>query len=264
MNNQEQVWKVAKWVGILLVVFLAVVSIKQLVATKYISKQNPIFNTITVNGKGEAISMPDIATFSFSVTENAKTVKEAQDKASEKIEAALSAIRAGGVENNDIKTLSYSIAPHYEYTQPVCTQFGCPGGKSVLDGYDVNQTIQVKVRNLEKAGELFDSLGTAGVKNVDGLSFSIDDIDSVKAEARAEAIAEAKAKAEKIAKDLGVRLVKITSFYDSSDDQYFPYAREAALGMGGDMMSIKAQSAPEIPKGEQTVTASVSITYEIR
>ena len=152
MNIQEQVWKVGKWVGILLVVFLAVVSIKQLVATKYISRQNPIFNTISVNGKGEAVSIPDIATFSFSVTENAKTVKEAQTKATEKINAALAAIRAGGVEEKDIKTLSYSINPHYEYTQGPCTQFGCQGGKQVLDGYDVSQTIQLKVRDLAKAG----------------------------------------------------------------------------------------------------------------
>lgn len=263
MNIQEQVWKVGKWVGILLVVFLAVVSIKQLVATKYISRQNPIFNTISVNGKGEAVSIPDIATFSFSVTENAKTVKEAQTKATEKINAALAAIRAGGVEEKDIKTLSYSINPHYEYTQGPCTQFGCQGGKQVLDGYDVSQTIQVKVRDLAKAGELFDTLGGAGVKSVDGLSFAIDDIDTIKAEARAEAIAQAKEKAEKIAKDLGVRLVKITSFYDSSDDQPFPYyARESA--MGGDLMSVKAQVAPEIPQGEQKVTAMVSITYEIK
>jgi len=264
MNYQERVWKVGAWVGTLLAIFLAVLVVKQFISIKYIGKENPVFNSISVNGKGEAVSIPDIATFSFSVSENAKTVKEAQAKATEKINSALTAIRAGGVAEKDIKTLSYSIAPHYEYTQNVCTQFGCTGGKSVLDGYDVNQTIQVKVRDISKAGELFDTLGTAGIKTVDGLTFSIDDIDSVKAEARAEAIAQAKEKAEKIAKDLGVKLVKITSFYDSSDEQYYPYAREAALGMGGDMMSVKASVAPEIPKGEQKVTATVSITYEIR
>jgi uncharacterized protein len=263
MNYQERVWKVGAWVGTLLAIFLAVLVVKQFISIKYIGKENPVFNSISVNGKGEAVSIPDIATFSFSVSEKAKTVKEAQTKATEKTNAALAAIRAGGVAEKDIKTLSYSINPHYEYIQGVCNQFGCPGAKQVLDGYDVNQTIQVKVRDISKAGELFDTLGTAGIKTVDGLSFSIDDIDSVKAEARAEAIAQAKEKAEKIAKDLGVKLVKITSFYDSSDEQYYPYAREVSA-MGGDMISVKAAVAPEIPTGEQKVTATVSITYEIR
>jgi uncharacterized protein YggE len=257
MNNQEKLWKVGKWVGVFLMIFLAVISLKSL---KSLGDSSPIMNTISVNGKGEAVSIPDIATFSFSVTETAKTVKEAQDKASEKTNTALKAVKEGGVAEKDIKTLSYSINPHYEYTQPACTAYGCPGGKSVLTGYDVSQTIEVKVRDLTKAGALFDSIGTAGVQNVNGLSFSID-IDSVKAIARAEAITKAKEKAEKIAKDLGVSLVRITSFYDSSDDQVYPmYARE---GMGGDVMSIKA-AAPQIPTGEQKITATVSITYEIR
>lgn len=263
MNNQEKVWKVGAWVGTLLALFLAVLVVKEFISIKYVGKENPVFNTISVNGKGETVSIPDIATFSFSVTENAKTVKESQGKATEKINAALTAVRAGGVAEKDIKTLSYSINPHYDYNQGVCTTYGCPGGKQVLNGYDVSQTIQVKVRDLAKAGELFDTLGAADIKTVDGLSFAIDDIDSVKALARADAISNAKEKAQKIANDLGVSLVRVTSFYDSSDDQPFPYAQ----GLGGDAMvktAMAPAAAPEIPKGEQKVTATVSITYEIR
>jgi len=259
MKNQEQVWKVGRWVGIFLAVFLAVLSIKQLISLSYVGREYPAMTSISVNGKGEAISIPDIATFSFSVDEFAKTVKQAQTQATDKINKALVAVKAGGVAEKDIKTLSYSINPHYEYSQGVCTQFGCPNGKSVLTGYDVSQTVQVKVRDLTKAGELFDTLGTTGIQNVNGLAFSIDDIDSVKSIARAAAIADAKVKAEKIAKDLGVTLVKITSFYDSSDS-YYPYAESA---MGGDMMSVKS-AVPSIPTGEQKVTANVSVTYEIR
>lgn len=263
MNYQEKAWKVGSWVGTLLAIFLAVLVVKEFVSIKYIGRNTPILNSISVNGKGEAVSIPDIATFSFTVTETAKTVKEAQTKSAEKIDAALKAVKAGGVEGKDIKTLSYNINPHYEYNQGVCTQYGCPNGKSVLTGYDVSQTIEVKVRNIEKAGELFDSIGSAGVQNVNGLTFSIDDINVVKAKARAEAIAQAQAKADSIARSLGVRLVKVVGFYDSSDDMYSPYAARE-VGMGGDMMSIKTASAPQIPTGEQKITSTVSITYEIR
>jgi uncharacterized protein YggE len=262
MNNQEKLFKVGFWVGGALVLFLALLSVKEILSLQYVGRDVPVMSSISVNGKGEAISIPDIATFSFSVTETAKTVKEAQAKATEKTNAALVAVKAGGVADKDIKTLSYSINPHYEYTQALCTQYSCPSGKSVLTGYDVSQTIQVKVRDLTKAGELFDSIGSAGVQNVNSLAFSIDDIDSVKAIARAQAIENAKEKAQKIAKDLGLRLVKITGFYDSSEEQPYLYGR------GGDTMaeavSVKVAAAPEIPRGEQKVTVNVTVTYEIR
>ncbi len=262
MNNQENIWKIGKWAGIALTVFLAVISIKEIISIKYVGKGDfPSLSNISVTGKGEAISIPDIATFSFSVNENAKTVKEAQNKATEKTNTALKVIRSGGVADKDIKTISYSINPHYEYEQGICSQYGCTGGKSVQSGYDVSQTIEVKIRDLEKAGELFDSIGNAGIKTVNGLTFAIDDIDVVKEKARQIAIANAKEKAEKIAKSLGVKLVKITSYYDSSDEVYPMYARE---GMSADTGIMKASIAPEIPKGEQKVTASVSIGYEIK
>jgi hypothetical protein len=263
MNYQEKVWKVGAWVGVLLVVFLAILSIKELRSISYVGNDSPIMTSISVNGKGEAISIPDIATFSFSVTENAKTVQEAQTKATEKTNNALKSIKAAGVDEKDLKTLSYSINPHYEYNQIVCVAYPCPQGKSVLTGYDVSQTVQVKIRDLSKAGELFDSIGSAGIQNVDSLSFAIDDLESVKAKARTEAITDAKAKAEILAKQLGVKLVRITSFYDSSYEQPYYYGRE---GMGGDVMSAKAVLAPspEIPTGEQKVTANITITYEIK
>jgi uncharacterized protein YggE len=263
MNNQEKLYKVGAWVGITLAVFLALLSIKEIVSLQYVGKSAPVSTSISVSGKGEVLSIPDIATFSFSVTETAKTVKEAQTKATEKTAVALQAVRNGGVIEKDIKTTSYSINPHYEYSQGICTTYGCPSGKSVLTGYDVAQTIEIKVRDLAKAGDLFDSIGKAGVQNVNGLSFSIDDIDSIRAKARVEAIANAKSKAEKIAKDLGVKIVKITGYYDSSDEQSYLYGRG---GGNADVavMSAKVAAAPEIPKGEQKVIATVSITYEIR
>ena len=261
-NNKDNLFRIGAWVGTILAIFLAVLVVKEFISIGYIGKDSQITNSISVNGKGEAVSIPDIATFSFSVTETAKTVADAQKASTDKTNNALKAIKAGGVADKDIKTLSYSINPHYEYTTPACTASGCPGGKSVLTGYDVSQTIEVKVRNLTKAGELFDSIGSVGVQNVNGLSFSIDDIDSVRAIARAQAITIAKEKAQKIANDLGVKLVRITSFYDSGDNAIMPYASDSMVGSG--VMMAKVSAAPQIPTGEQKVTANVTITYEIK
>ncbi len=265
MNNQEKVWKVAKWVGVLLAIFLAVISIKELTSIQYVGKDTPIMNLITVNGKGESVSIPDIATFSFSVTENAKTVGDAQGKSSTKINSVLKAIKGAGILDKDIKTISYNINPHYDYVPVPCsTNIMCGQTKSVLSGYDVSQTIQVKIRNLDKAGSILDTVGGLGVQDVNGLTFGIDDIDTVKAAARNTAIENAKEKAKTLAKNLGVKLVRITSFYDQSDDMYPIYAAESMSAGYGMKSAMAPAPTTDIPSGEQKVTAKVSITYEIR
>jgi len=93
-----------------------------------------------------------------------------------------------------------------------------------------------------------------------GPNFAIDDEDGLKAEARKIAIEKARAKAEVLARDLGVSLVRVVSF---SEGGYYPmYSRATSVGMEkgiGDDSSM-----PEIPHGEENITSSVTVTYEIR
>lgn len=277
MNIQDKVWKVGKWVGVILAIFLAVLSVKELKSIGYVGDENRVTSTISVDGTGDAVAMPDVATFSFSVQETAKTVADAQKAATDKINNALKVVRDAGIADKDISTLSYTINPHYEYLNAVCSyevtpvsgmaassaQVAssvryCPPGKSVLTGYEVGQTIQVKVRDLGTAGTIFTSIGSLGVQNVNGLTFSVDQPEAIKAEARAKAIANAKNKAEILAKELGVSLKKVTSFYESNG-AYPLYG----MGVKAAAMESSVARAPEIPAGEQKVTSNVSITYEI-
>ena len=263
-NQKNNVWKVAYYVGILLAVFLAVISIKELKSIGYVEDELNYVKQISVNGNGEVVAIPDIASFSFSVTENAKVIADAQNKASEKINKALDALKAEGIKETDLKTTSYSINPHYEYTQGICTNFSCPAGKSVLTGYDVMQGIEVKVRDTKKIGKVLEILGGLNVQNINGPVFSVDDIKKVKEQARNKAIENAQIKAKELSDKLGIKLGKITSFYDSSDDSVYPFSRE---GMGGDMLySTKAAPAiaPQLPQGEQKIVVNVSITYQIK
>ncbi len=264
MNIQERVWKIGALVGILLAVFLATISVKEMKSIGYVGKSDNQVNVISVNGKGEQLATPDIATFSFTVSETAKTVAEAQDKASVKSNSALKIIKDAGVADKDIKTTSYNINPHYEYQNGVCTVNGCPPSKSILTGYEVSQTTEVKVRDLSKAGDILSSIGSVGVQNVNGLSFSVDKMDDVKAKARKLAIDDAQSRARELAKQLGVTIIRITSYYDSSDNGPMPY-----YGMGGDAVSARAPVmekavAPEVSTGEQKVVSNVIITYEIK
>ncbi len=263
MNIPAKLWQTLIGAVGILTVFLVIISIKEIKSIGYVGANNPVYNTISVTGKGESVSIPNIATFSFGVTETAKTVAEAQAKATEKTNAALKAVKDAGVADTDVKTVAYSINPHYDYQNSVCVTGYCKPGKSVLTGYDVSQSVEVKIRDLSKAGSIFSTIGALDVQNVNGLSFSIDDLEKVKGEARAKAITDAQTKAKELAKQLGVRIIKITSFYDSTDQPMY-YGRGEA--MSSDVMSMKAipASAPQIPVGEDKVTSNVTITYEIK
>ncbi|MFA6295214.1 MAG: SIMPL domain-containing protein [Candidatus Paceibacterota bacterium] len=260
MNIPEKIWQVTKYLLSILIIFFVIISIKELKSIGYIGANPNAVNSITVNGTGDAVAIPDIATFSFSVTETAKTVADAQTQATTKTNAVLKAIKDGGVADKDIQTTSYSINPHYEYQNSVCTTYSCPPSKSILTGYEVSQSIQVKVRDLSKAGALFTTIGSLNVQNVNGLSFSVDKPESVQAEARSEAIADAQEKADKLAKELGVSLVRISSFYESNNQ---PTMMKYGLGEARAMALDAVVTPPSIPAGEQKITSNVSITYEI-
>ncbi len=216
--------------------------------------------TIVVSGMGDATGVPDIAQFSFTVSEVAKTVQEAQNLATTKNNAALDYLKKNGIADKDYKTTSYNVSPKTEYEQTVCLKGSCPVGKEVLVGYSVSQTTDVKVRDTAKAGTILGGIGALGVQNVSDLQLTFDKPDTLNDQARKNAILDAKTKAEVLAQELGVHLVRIVSF--SEDGSRYPMAYAAA---GKAMDSVASQSAPtQIATGETKVTSNVTVTYEIR
>ncbi len=218
-------------------------------------------NVITVEGVGKVTAISDIARITFSVNEEGDTAKEAQDAAAKKINAALEVLKNDlGIDEKDIKTTSYYMSPKYSYPAPCYSGF-CPDRyEQEVVGYTTSQSIEVKVRDTDKVGELLSALGNAGIDNISGPSFTIDDPEALKAEAREAAIKQAREKAKELAKDLNVRLVRVTGFWENTGG-YYPYA-EKAYGLGGDV--AVSSVAPELPLGENEVVVNVSVTYEIR
>jgi uncharacterized protein YggE len=224
-------------------------------------------NIITVSGHGEVKAVPDIANIYFTISKDAKTVKEAQEAVAKIEKASLDFLKGAGVAEKDIKAENASFYPKYEYkynakSYMLCNEYGCPPneGRNVIVGYTASESVTVKIRNTDEAGTIMQGLGALGVSSLNGPNFSIDDEDALKALARKEAIDEARAKAKVLAKDLGVRLGKVTSFNEGG---YYPtpmmYGKVA--NMGADM----AESAPaQLPRGENTISSDVTITFEIR
>ncbi len=258
---------------ILLAVFLGFKALNTIKEFSYIGGGVYPTNTIVVSGKGSVFAIPDTGSFSFTVSEEGKTVKEAQDKESSKINAIINAVKGMGVDEKDIKTVGYYSNPKYDYSSSVCptrapssdgiyTPIYCPPGKQVLTGYEVSQTISVKVRKTDTAGDILTKVGSLGASNISGLDFVTDDMDAVQAEARDKAIQDAKAKAKVLAKSLGVKLVRIVSFNEGGNYP-MPYAYGAG-GMETKAMSADVATPPQLPVGQNEIVSNVTITYEVR
>lgn len=256
LNTNPVVRKSVIVLLVILIAFAAVKTIAELKSFSFIGKATTMQNVINVTGKGEVLTTPDIATFSFTVSEEGLIVSNAQKAATDKMAKILDYVKQSGVEEKDVKTVSYDIYPRYDY------QGGMYPGKQILAGYVVSQTIQVKVRKMEDAGKLLSGIGEFGATNVSGLTFTVDAQDELAREARDKAIEDARTQAEALAKSLGVKLGNITSFYETTPYQPYPlyYSKDAAMGMGGSMVENQAAT---IPGGESKITSNVTITYEI-
>lgn len=230
-------------------------------ATNFGRPDVPATDTVTVQGQGQATLAPDVARVSFTVENTAAAVADAQAATTKQANAALDFVKAQGVADKDVKTLSYNISPQYSYPNPCPPGALCPlynGGPRII-GYQVSETVQVTMRDLSTVGAMLGGLGKLQVQNVSGPAFALDDSTAGYDAARADAIDKAKAQAALLAKQLGVRLGKIVNFSESAGGYPYPIYG-MAMGAG----EVKAASSPSVPVGENTYNASVSITYEIR
>lgn len=234
--------------GALLVVLIVFVGAKAKNEIENKAKVSDTIHTISVSGDGKIYAKPDIGQISLGVTNEAKTVAEAQKQSTDAINKIVDFLKGAGVEDKDISTTNYNINPVYDYTK----------NGQVLRGYQVSQNIQVKIRDLTKSGNIIAGAAENGANVAGGLNFTIDDPDALKAEAQKQAIDKAEAKAKELASNLGVKLGKLINFSESGYIPPIYYAKSAeAMGMGG------GSTAPSIPTGENEITSTVSLTYEI-
>ncbi len=213
---------------------------------RYISQNAESRNTISVSETGEVYTKPDLALVDLSVITEKVSVSEAMSENTELMDGVIEAVKNEGVEQKDIKTVSFNLYPRYDYIEVYY-----PSGKRVLTGYEVRQTLQVKIRDLGKIGSIIQSATETGANQVGSLQLTVDNQDELKEKAREEAITKAKSKAEKLADQLGVELGDIVNFGESS----LYRETKAVEGLGG--------GSPQIETGENKIEVSVNITYQI-
>ncbi|MBN1152446.1 MAG: SIMPL domain-containing protein [Dehalococcoidia bacterium] len=206
---------------------------------------------IWVTGQGEVQAVPDIAVLSLGVQAQAPTVAEAQNQAKQAMDSVMAALKANGVEEKDIQTTGYSIWQQ--------TRWDNDKQEEIVTGYQVSNSVRVKVRKVADAGTILDAAVTAGgdLIRVQGIHFEVDDPTAFLADARSKAVADAKMRAQQLASLAGVDLGKPTYITES---YYNPIIyRDVEMAKA----DSQAPAPTPITPGETTITASVQIVYAI-
>jgi uncharacterized protein len=212
---------------------------------------HPETRTITISGEGKVVAKPDIAQISVSVITQDKTVSKVIKSNTEKMNGVIAKMKALGIDGKDITTSGYNLNPIYNYPENL---------PPTISGYSLEQTLSLKIRNLDLVDNVIDDATANGANNVYGLTFKLDDDTEVMNQAREKAFAEARKKADMMAKSAGVKLGDVYTFsegYDTPSPVRYYAKTEMAVGGASDM------SAPDIQSGSQEYTVTISITYEI-
>jgi uncharacterized protein YggE len=212
------------------------------------SPQNPVADArIVVTGEGHVSVAPDYAAISAGVVSRARTAGEAAEANAKSMAAVINALTDSGIARNDIQTLQYSLAPVYAAPQP--------GSEQKLTGFSVSNRLNVKIRDIGKAGAVLDKLVAAGATDIGNVEYQHSNSSALLDQARQAAMADARRKAELYAKaaDLALGVVAFVSEDAGSAAPVF-----------GKMMRAAASPMPtQILNGEDTLSVQVIVGFDI-
>ncbi len=209
----------------------------------------------SVTGSGTVYAKADIANLEVGLkTGTKKTAVEATTDSTGKMNAIIEAVKALGIEEKDIKTSGYSLNPVYNWTE---------GRGQELIGYEVSQNVNLKIRDLNKIGDIIAKTTEKGANQIGNISFTIDDEYELRNQARELAIAKAKEKALMIAEQSGMKLGKIKSVYENAEPVISPVMySNAKLDMGAGRAA--ELSAPSIQSGQNEIKVEATLVYEVK
>ncbi len=202
---------------------------------------------LRVSATGDAETRPDLATFHAGVSSIGATSQAATVANNAKMNAVMAAVEALGVKRDDTQTQALAVGR---------IEYGRNRGQ-----FEASNTVSVKVRKIDSAGQIIAAATAAGANIVSGPNLTVDDREAASLSAYAAAYKAARARADTYAKAAGLKVERIISITDGS-------AREEPIY--GDMAAVEAAAmpravnAPPIRAGLNTSTAMVTVAFALK
>ncbi len=202
---------------------------------------------LNVSAQAEASRVPDVATLSAGVVTQAADGNAAMRQNAEQMARVVAAIRKAGIAERDVQTSGINLNPQYRYAENEAPR---------ITGYQASNTVNVKVRDIARLGQVLDALAAQGANQINGPSFQIDDPEPVQDEARVAALKKAQARAETYARSLGLRVRRIVSISEGGGGGFHPVPVMAMA------KADRLESTPVSP-GETTLSVSLDVVFEL-
>lgn len=205
---------------------------------------------ISVRGTGIISAKPDMANLQVGVSIQNPSLEAAQSEAATKMDAVTKQVKAAGVEDKDINTTQYNVEPVMDYR---------PNQSPTVTGFRVTNIVNVKLRDLTKAGKLIDDIVKSGANTIYGLSFGFSDPTALMKQARQAAMKDAQDKAGQLATFSGTTLGAPLTIEEGGNNVPPPV-------MDAMPTANSRAAAPETPinPGQQEVRVELSVVYGIK
>jgi hypothetical protein len=203
---------------------------------------------IVVSGEGSVSAPPDYAEIRGGVVTKAKTAGEATDANARLMAAVIAALTNAGIARNDIQTAQFSMQPVYALPQP--------GSEQKLIGFSASNQLTIKIRQIDKLGDIMDRLVAAGATDVGNISFQHSDLSKVLDQAREAAVADARRKAELYARAAGLTLGTVAWISEDTGTAPPAFARVRT-------MAPMAAAPTPIMSGEDTLRVQITVGFDV-
>lgn len=205
--------------------------------------------TITVIGEASSVQKNQIATFNAGVdsvqSDKDKAIKEVNTKVGELVKA----LKNFGIAEKDIKTQNLSVYQQEE------TYYEDGVSRSRKGQWRVNNSVEIKLREVDQSSELVALLTSSGATNVYGPNFTFEDTSSAEKDLFEAAMNDAKDKAEMLAKTSNRKISRIVNIVEGGNTYNSPVYNKAMDGMGGGGAPIEV--------GSGTVSQTLTVVFEL-
>lgn len=208
----------------------------------------PLHGTrLDISATGEVSRVPDLARIGAGVVTSAPTASAAMEQNARQMAAVRAALKRAGIADRDIQTASLSLSPEYRQETN--------GAAPQITGYRASNEVTVTFRDVAASGRILDALVSQGANQINGPTLSVEHPEPAFDEARVKALATARARADLYARAAGKHVVRIVSIAEGGTSVPGPRPMYR--------MAVAAQDSTSLDPGTQTLSVSLSVTFEL-
>jgi uncharacterized protein YggE len=209
-------------------------------------------SSIRVTGDARVSARPDRVQIDLGVQSVAPLSREAAAANAKTLDAVLAAVRTAAGPTGQLRTVSYSLSPNYQYR---------PNAEPAITGYTALNVVEVTLDDLARMGDVIDAATRAGANRVQGIQYTLRDQDATRAEALRQAAQRARAEAEVLAGALNLRILRVLTVEESSPG-IVPLRAHVAMARAA-VAGAAAEAPTPVEAGTLDVNAQVVLAVEV-